>query len=65
MDLTDPRLGGTQFSTFMAATNGAEAWSGWAGGQMVARTNYGTSMLAMCVVSLASLPLLRWLRKSR
>jgi hypothetical protein len=31
MDLTDPKLGGTQFSAFMAATNGCESWSGWAG----------------------------------
>jgi MFS family permease len=65
MDLTDPRLGGTQFSTFMAATNGAEAWSGWAGGQLAGRMNYGTSFIAMCVVSLAVLPLLRKLRTVR
>lgn len=65
MDLTDPRLGGTQFSTFMAATNGAEAWSGWAGGQIAGRVNYGTSFVAMCFVSLAALPLLKKLRPGR
>ncbi len=32
MDLTDPRLGATQFSTFMAATNGCESWSVWTSG---------------------------------
>lgn len=64
MDLTDPRMGGTQFSTFMAATNGCESWSGWTGGQLAGRANYGASFLVMCVVSLFSLPLLRRLARS-
>ena len=58
MDLTDPKLAGTQFSTFMAATNGCEAWSAWAGGRLAGNFGYGTSFLVMSAVSLLSLPLL-------
>jgi predicted MFS family arabinose efflux permease len=65
MDLTDPRLGGTHFSTFMSATNACESWSAWTGGQIAARVNYGTSFLVMCAASLLSLPLLRGLGASR
>lgn len=61
MDLTDPRVGGTQFSTYMSATNGCEAWSGWAGGNIAVRAGYGVSFLTMSIFSLLSLPLLRWL----
>lgn len=59
MDLTDPQLGGTQFSAYMAATNGCEAWSGWAGGQLVARAGYAAAFVAMSGVSLLSLSLLK------
>lgn len=59
MDLTDPQIGATQFSTFMAATNGCESWSGWAGGQLVTRGGYALAFAAMSLVSLASLPILR------
>jgi PAT family beta-lactamase induction signal transducer AmpG len=55
MDLTHPRLGATQFTTFMAATNGCESWSAWAAGTLVASSNYGTAFLAMSLVSLLSL----------
>lgn len=55
MDLTHPRLGATQFTTFMAATNGCESWSAWAGGTVVAASGYGTAFLAMSGVSLLSL----------
>lgn len=65
MDLTDPKIGGTQFSTFMAATNGCESWSVWAGGQIVARAGYASGFFAMSLVSLLSLPLLGWLVTSR
>jgi MFS family permease len=61
MDLTDPKIGGTQFSTFMAATNGCESWSAWAGGQIAARAGYAASFFALSLVSLLSLPLLKWL----
>lgn len=65
MDLTHPRLGATQFSTFMAATNGCESWSAWAGGRLVASGGYPLAFLVMSVVSLVSLGLLRPLRSRR
>ena len=61
MDLTDPKLGSTQFSAFMAATNGCESWSGWAGGQVVARAGYGASFITMSGVSLLGLIALKGL----
>ncbi len=65
MDLTHPRLGATQFSTFMAATNGCESWSAWAGGRLVGASGYPAAFLVMSVVSLASLGLLLPLRGRR
>jgi PAT family beta-lactamase induction signal transducer AmpG len=66
MDLTSPRLAGTQFSTFMAATNGCESWSALAGGRIAAAAGYPSAFVAMSVVSLCSLPLLALLgRRSR
>jgi MFS family permease len=64
MDLTDPRLGGTQFSTFMAATNGCEAWSTWAGGRIAGSAGYPSAFLVMCIASLLSLLLLKRLADS-
>jgi len=55
MDLTHPRLGATQFTTFMAATNGCESWSAWAGGALVASSGYGSAFLVMAGVSLLAL----------
>ena len=63
MDLTDPRIGGTQFSTFMGATNGCEAWAGAAGGRLAAGLGYAPAILIMAGVSLLSLPLLLLLGK--
>lgn len=65
MDLTDARLGGTQFSSFMAATNGCESWSAWAGGRIVGGANYAAAFLALSFVSLLSLPLLKRLAKAQ
>lgn len=65
MDLTDPRLGATQFSAFMAATNGCESWSAWSSGRMVAAQGYPAAFLAMSAVSLLGLPLLRLMRGQR
>lgn len=59
MDLTDARIGATQFSAFMAATNGCESWSAWAGGRLAASHGYPAAFLALSAVSLAALPLLR------
>jgi MFS transporter, PAT family, beta-lactamase induction signal transducer AmpG len=63
MDLTEPRLGATQFSAYMAATNACESWSGWGSGRLVAAQGYPAAFVAMSVVSLASLPLLVMMRR--
>jgi MFS family permease len=63
MDLTDPKLGGTQFSTYMAATNGCESWSAWAGGQLTVRGGYSAAFLVMSIVSFLSLFILKLLKK--
>ncbi len=65
MDLTDARLGGTQFSAFMSATNGCESWSAWAGGRIVGGSGYAAAFLALSAASLLSLPLLKRLAKER
>jgi len=65
MDLTDPRIGGTQFSTFMAATNGCEAWSTWTGGRIAGAAGYPAAFAVVCLVSVLSLVLLRVLRPLR
>jgi hypothetical protein len=63
MDLTHPRVGATQFSAFMAATNACESWAVWSAGLIVASHGYPAAFLAMCAVSLLGLPLLRGLRR--
>ena len=62
MDLTDPRLGGTQFSTFMAATNGCEAWSTWTGGRIAGSAGYASAFVALSIASVLSLLVLKYLR---
>ena len=64
MDLTDPRLGATQFSTFMAATNGCEAWAAWTGGRIAGTLGYGAAFLIMPVIALTGLLFLRGLAKT-
>jgi len=63
MDITDPRLGATQFSAFMGATNGCESWSSFAVGRLISGYNYAGAFLIMGVISLASLPILKALKK--
>jgi len=65
MDLTDPKIGATQFSAFMAATNGCESWAGWTGGRIVAVAGYAASFACMSAVSLLSLMLLRRIKTFR
>jgi MFS transporter, PAT family, beta-lactamase induction signal transducer AmpG len=64
MNLTDPRLGGTQFSLFMGATNACEAWSGWAGGQLGTAGGYPLALPVMSLISLVGLGLL-WAMRDR
>jgi MFS family permease len=59
MKLSDARLGGTQFSAFMSATNGCESWSVFAGGRIAAAGGYPMGFIALSAVSLLSLPLLK------
>lgn len=62
MDLTRPDVAATQFSAFMGATNGCEAWSTFTMGQLTARIGYPGAMLALCGASLLALPLLFGMR---
>jgi MFS family permease len=55
MDLTDPDLGGTQFSAFMAAVNLAAVWAGFVVGRLTGAFDYP---LALAVLALSSLPAL-------
>lgn len=55
MDATHPKLGASQFSTFMAATNGCEAWVVGTTGFIAACYSYSSAFLIMCLVSLFSL----------
>lgn len=62
MDLTLPTIAATQFSAFMGATNGCEAWSVFAIGRIIGGYGYPAGMLAMCAASLAALPALLRMR---
>lgn len=64
MDLTDPRLGGTQFSAYMGATNGCESWSAFAVGRFISMWGYSVAFGAMAGLSLLALPVLLMLRKT-
>ena len=65
MDATNPKLGATQFSTYMAATNGCEAWAVWAAGLITASYSYSHAFAAMCVISLLSLFFLGKIKEQR
>jgi MFS transporter, PAT family, beta-lactamase induction signal transducer AmpG len=58
MQLTDPKLGATQFSAYMGAINGCEAWSGFLAGQLAERFDYPVAFVAVALASLIALPLL-------
>ncbi|TVQ48332.1 MAG: hypothetical protein EA371_06630 [Gammaproteobacteria bacterium] len=64
MRLTDPRLGATQFSAYMGAINGCEAWAGFTAGQLAERFDYPVGFVVVAAVSLLALPLLWRLRMS-
>jgi MFS family permease len=65
MDLTDRRLGATQFSTYMAATNACEAWAGFTVGRLAGTVGYAGAFVALAAVSLAALLPLRALGDAR
>lgn len=63
MDLTDPALGGTQFSAYMGAVNLCYVWSAWSAGALAGRFDYPPALLAVAGASLLALPLLPRLRR--
>lgn len=65
MEGTDPRLGATQFSAFMAATNACEAWATFAVGRLIPSLGYPGAFLVMALISLAALPALAGMRLTR
>lgn len=59
MDVTNPKLGATQFSSFMAATNGCEAWVVYSSGIIAAGSDLKVAFLIMCGISIVSLLFLK------
>jgi len=57
MDLTDARLGATQLSAAMSATNLCESWSAFAVGRLAGALGYGAAFSWMAAASLLALPL--------
>jgi hypothetical protein len=55
MDITDPRIGATQSSPFVGATDGCESWSSFAVGRLIFGYNYADVFLITSVLSLTSL----------
>jgi MFS transporter, PAT family, beta-lactamase induction signal transducer AmpG len=62
MQLTDPKLGATQFSAYMGAINACEAWAGFTAGQLAERFDYPVAFVTVALLSLLALPLLRRIR---
>lgn len=65
MQLTDPRLGGTQFSAYMGGINLCSVWSGWVVGRIAGQFDYSLAPVAMAAFSLFALPLLVFVRRAR
>lgn len=63
MNLTDPNLGATQFSTYMGGTNICESLSAYSVGILVARFDYTFAFGVMGTASLLSLSILHRLEK--
>jgi predicted MFS family arabinose efflux permease len=62
MDISDPAIGGTQFSAFMGATNLCEVWAVALAGAMIGRYGFGVAFLAVASISLLAIPLLPFSR---
>lgn len=65
MDLTTPQAAATQFSTFMGATNGCEAWSGFVVGKLIHASGFAAGLPVMAGLSLLALPLLWLIRRTQ
>jgi len=59
MDLTDPEIGATQFSTYMGVTNLCEAWSAFSVGRFASWGGYPVAFALLAIASLVSLGPLR------
>lgn len=57
MDLTRPAVAATQFSAFMGASNGCEAWSVRAMGHLHTRYGYSWGLIALTFISVIAMPL--------
>lgn len=64
MDLSKRELGATQFSLYMAALNGCEAWASWSAGQLQPVLGYGGASALVALASLFSLLVLHALAKT-
>ncbi len=58
MDWTDARLGATQFSAYMGATNVCESWSAAAAGKLIPRVGYGATFGVLATIGIGALALL-------
>lgn len=56
MSVTDPKLGATQFSTFMGGTNLCESIAAFSAGMLIARYDYSVAFSVLAFISLLSLP---------
>jgi len=63
MDITAPAVAATQFTAFMSATNGCEAWSIWSVGKLASWRGYGPALLAMGIPAIAGTALVLLLRR--
>jgi hypothetical protein len=59
MDITDARLGATQFSAFMGTTNLCEAWSSLLVGWLIGRIGYPWALCAMVLPTVLATALVR------
>jgi PAT family beta-lactamase induction signal transducer AmpG len=63
MDVTDRRLGATQLSASMSATNLCESWSALVVGRLTSLWGYGAAFSIMAILSLTALPMLAGIRR--
>ena len=63
MDATDPRLGATQFSAYMGATNLCESAASRSVGLLTVAWGYGPAFTALGVLSLAGWPLAKLMER--
>jgi MFS family permease len=65
MEITDRRLGATQFSAFMGATNLCESWSSVAGGKIAGVAGYATAFAVMGAASAVGFAIVPWIRPKK